>query len=265
MVERMIESHPSRTRRRSSSRSTPTWRRGRTRVRAARGAGVQGEPARLRRPARARGRRRPRLPVRGAVPGPPESPRVMITVPPRQSRPRCRHGALLGDLGLGTRARASNARGGPRRQRPGQPRVRGAARLRRGAAREGSRARPDGGRAPARRAAAGSRDRHLGGPPRARARPVRGVGRDLAGRAGLRERAARAVRGLARTRDAGAGRRPEATFVAVAGDEAVGYAKFSSPSAAPTRAHHDLTAVRRAWRGRGIARALKPRRSAGRR
>jgi GNAT superfamily N-acetyltransferase len=55
----------------------------------------------------------------------------------------------------------------------------------------------------------------------------------------------------------GPGDRPEATFVAVAGDEAVGYAKFSLSSTAPTRAHHDLTAVKRAWRGRGIARALK--------
>jgi GNAT superfamily N-acetyltransferase len=55
----------------------------------------------------------------------------------------------------------------------------------------------------------------------------------------------------------GPGDQPEATFVAVAGDEAVGYAKFSLSSTAPTWAHHDLTAVKRAWRGRGIARALK--------
>jgi len=55
----------------------------------------------------------------------------------------------------------------------------------------------------------------------------------------------------------GPGDRPEATFVAVAGDEAVGYAKFSLSSTAPTRAYHDLTAVKRAWRGRGVARALK--------
>jgi len=55
----------------------------------------------------------------------------------------------------------------------------------------------------------------------------------------------------------GPGDRPEATFVAVAGDVAVGYAKFSLSSTDPTRAYHDLTAVKRAWRGRGIARALK--------
>jgi GNAT superfamily N-acetyltransferase len=55
----------------------------------------------------------------------------------------------------------------------------------------------------------------------------------------------------------GPGDRPEATFVALAGDEVVGYAKFSLTAAQPTVAHHDLTAVKRAWRGRGIARALK--------
>ncbi len=51
--------------------------------------------------------------------------------------------------------------------------------------------------------------------------------------------------------------RPEATFLAVAGDEVVGYAKFHLPAARPTIATHDLTAVKRAWRRRGVARALK--------
>ena len=55
----------------------------------------------------------------------------------------------------------------------------------------------------------------------------------------------------------GSGDRPEATFVAVAGDEVVGYAKFSLTGAQPVTAHHDLTGVKRAWRGRGVARALK--------
>jgi GNAT superfamily N-acetyltransferase len=55
----------------------------------------------------------------------------------------------------------------------------------------------------------------------------------------------------------GSGDRPEATFVALAGDEVVGYAKFSLTDAQPTTAHHDLTGVKRAWRGRGVARALK--------
>ncbi len=55
----------------------------------------------------------------------------------------------------------------------------------------------------------------------------------------------------------GDGDRPEWTFVAVAGDEVVGYSKWSLTSAQPRTAHHDLTAVKRAWRGRGIAGALK--------
>jgi mycothiol synthase len=55
----------------------------------------------------------------------------------------------------------------------------------------------------------------------------------------------------------GSGDRPDATFVALAGGAVVGYAKFSLTDAAPTTAHHDLTGVKRTWRGRGIARALK--------
>ncbi len=55
----------------------------------------------------------------------------------------------------------------------------------------------------------------------------------------------------------GTGDRPEATFVAVAGEEVIGYAKFSLTEAQPRTAHHDLTGVKRAWRGRGVARALK--------
>jgi mycothiol synthase len=55
----------------------------------------------------------------------------------------------------------------------------------------------------------------------------------------------------------GSGDRPEATFLALAGDEVLGYAKFSLTEAQPTTAHHDLTGIKRAWRGRGIARALK--------
>ena len=55
----------------------------------------------------------------------------------------------------------------------------------------------------------------------------------------------------------GPGDLPEATFVALAGDEVVGYSKFSLTRAQPEVAHHDLTGVKRAWRGRGIAGALK--------
>jgi GNAT superfamily N-acetyltransferase len=55
----------------------------------------------------------------------------------------------------------------------------------------------------------------------------------------------------------GSGDRADATFLAVAGDEVVGYSKLSLTAAQPTTAHHDLTAVKRAWRRRGIAGALK--------
>ena len=48
---------------------------------------------------------------------------------------------------------------------------------------------------------------------------------------------------------------PGATFVALAGGEVAGFAKLSLT--APAAAGHAMTAVKRAWRGRGIARALK--------
>ncbi len=51
--------------------------------------------------------------------------------------------------------------------------------------------------------------------------------------------------------------RAEAVFVAFAGAEVVGYAKLAFSSARERVVMHDLTAVRRAWRGRGIAAALK--------
>jgi mycothiol synthase len=55
----------------------------------------------------------------------------------------------------------------------------------------------------------------------------------------------------------GSGDHSDATLVALAGGEVIGYAKFSLTEAQPKTAHHDLTAVKRAWRGRGIAGALK--------
>lgn len=55
----------------------------------------------------------------------------------------------------------------------------------------------------------------------------------------------------------GGGDRPEATFVAFAGTEVVGYAKLSLSEACTDTAFHDITGVKRAWRGRGIASALK--------
>ncbi len=55
----------------------------------------------------------------------------------------------------------------------------------------------------------------------------------------------------------GASDRAEAIFVALSGDEVVGYAKLSLSEALPDIAFHDITGVKRAWRGRGIAGALK--------
>ena len=55
----------------------------------------------------------------------------------------------------------------------------------------------------------------------------------------------------------GSADRPEATFLALAGEEVVGYAKFFLTSAQPSEAFHDTTGVKRAWRGRGVAGALK--------
>jgi mycothiol synthase len=49
-------------------------------------------------------------------------------------------------------------------------------------------------------------------------------------------------------------RRPELSFAALAGDEVVGYAALQVFA---DEAHHGLTAVKRAWRRRGIATALK--------
>jgi mycothiol synthase len=48
---------------------------------------------------------------------------------------------------------------------------------------------------------------------------------------------------------------PEATFIALVGEEVVGFAKLSLT--APTAAGNAMTAVKRAWRGRGVASALK--------
>ena len=56
----------------------------------------------------------------------------------------------------------------------------------------------------------------------------------------------------------GSGDRREATFIAVTEPgEVVGFAKFSLTAAQPDVAFHDLTGVKRAWRRRGVAGALK--------
>jgi GNAT superfamily N-acetyltransferase len=51
--------------------------------------------------------------------------------------------------------------------------------------------------------------------------------------------------------------RPERTFVALAGDEVVGYGRLGLHDTRPETATHRMTGVKRAWRGRGIAGALK--------
>jgi mycothiol synthase len=50
---------------------------------------------------------------------------------------------------------------------------------------------------------------------------------------------------------------PEATFVGLADGEIVGMAGLNHDADRPERAENALTAVRRDWRGRGLARALK--------
>ena len=104
---------------------------------------------------------------------------------------------------------------------------------------------------------AGHRDRHLGRAAGAGAGmyevAVRGVSR-RPGRGGRRD--ARFEEWLSNDMQ-GASDRPEATFVALAGDEVVGYAKLSLSTSATGTALHDMTGVKRAWRGRGIAGALK--------
>ena len=52
---------------------------------------------------------------------------------------------------------------------------------------------------------------------------------------------------------------PAGSFVALAGGEIVGYAGLMRWADDATRAEHDLTVVRRDWRRRGLASALKER------
>lgn len=55
----------------------------------------------------------------------------------------------------------------------------------------------------------------------------------------------------------GSGDRPEAVFVALEDGEVLGYAKLAFSEETSERAYHDLTGVKRAHRGRGIAAVLK--------
>lgn len=50
---------------------------------------------------------------------------------------------------------------------------------------------------------------------------------------------------------------PDHLFVAIVGSEAVGYAQLELPPGEPGTAWNGFTGVTRAWRGRGVARALK--------
>src|SRR5215475_12175588 len=50
---------------------------------------------------------------------------------------------------------------------------------------------------------------------------------------------------------------PEASFVALAGGEVVGVASLTLDAEHPGKAENGYTAVRREWRGRGVAKALK--------
>jgi mycothiol synthase len=52
---------------------------------------------------------------------------------------------------------------------------------------------------------------------------------------------------------------PAGSFAALAGGEIVGYAGLMRWAGEPTKAEHGLTVVRRGWRGRGLASALKER------
>ena len=51
--------------------------------------------------------------------------------------------------------------------------------------------------------------------------------------------------------------RPDATFIALVDGEVAGYAKLSLSKSDTKVAYHDMTGVRREFRGRGIAAALK--------
>ena len=55
----------------------------------------------------------------------------------------------------------------------------------------------------------------------------------------------------------GSGDRPEAVFVALEDGAVLGYAKLAFSEETSERAFHDLTGVKRAHRGRGIASVLK--------
>ena len=120
-----------------------------------------------------------------------------------------------------------------------------------------ARPRPDGDRGAGGRRARRDRDRHLGRATRCRAGHVRGREGGVPRHPGRGGRRDGAVRAVAVDGHAGRGRPTRGDVRRVRGDEVVAYAKLSLSLARPTVAMHDITGVKRAWRGRGIAGALK--------
>ena len=180
---------------------------------------------------------------------------------PRSSSPsprrRPRRRAAPYGRGLGPRAgldapRGRDRRGGRRVDRLGTtPRVRG------GRTQLAHGARPDGDRAAGRHAATGDRDRYLVGAPRAGGGPLGGGPRGRPGHPRRGGHGRRSLRGVARARHARERRPARGRVRRPGGREVVGYAKLAFSTESTERAFHDLTGVKRAHRGRGIASALK--------
>jgi GNAT superfamily N-acetyltransferase len=130
-------------------------------------------------------------------------------------------------------------------------------RLRRGRPQLAARPRPDGDRGPGRRRAGGDRGRHLGRATCPHRGDVRGGARGVSRRPRGGGRGGGAVRAVALDGHARCGRQAGGDVRRLAGGEVVAYAKLALSRARPHVAMHDMTGVRRAWRGRGIAGALK--------
>ena len=140
----------------------------------------------------------------------------------------------------------------------GQPRLGGAAGLARVLAASVRRARPDKLQAATVEPPPGIEITHLGRAPGDHPRPLRGRLRGAPRHPRQRGRADRAVRRVALGAHAGHRRpAPRGRSSAMAGDEVVGWAKLSFWDAKPDTPFHDLTGVKRAWRGAGLREPLK--------
>ena len=120
-----------------------------------------------------------------------------------------------------------------------------------------ARARPDRRRRARAEPAGGDRDRHVGGAARARGRHVRGRPRGRPGHPGRRRCRHRHARGVAAPRHAGRQRRPERGLRRARERRGRRLREALPDKERTDRAYHDLTGVKRAHRGRGIAAALK--------